>query len=461
MLLSEVRVSNKFMTKIALAFVAAMGLLAPQVSRAAQDKPADQPAENKKVAKDQQEADLINSLPKETDPAKRLATLDKWKAGYPETAFSTEREAAYLATYQELKKPRETVDTANQILKRDPNNFDALRAILIWVPQLGTPPPQADMDNAEKVANHFIHDADQIFTTANKPPYMNDQQWQGAKEPMRAFSQRTIGMMYAAKKDNERAETELTKALQMSPNDSQIAYQLGAAILAQNKTKPEKQPLALFYYARAAAYDGQGSLPAANRQQIQGFVSRAYTTYHGSNEGFDKLLATAKANATPPADFRIDSTADIATAKAKAEEEAAKANPMLAMWKTIKTGLTGDNPDQFFESTVKDAALPGGANGVTKFKGKLISAKPETRPKELVIAVEKGDVADCTIKIDEGTLPGKMDPGGEIEFEGVAKAYTKEPYTLTLETEKDKIVGWTGKNAPVVKKAPAAKKKAQ
>jgi len=273
MLLSEVRVSNKFMTRIALAFVAAVGLLAAQ----------DPPAENKKVAKDQQEADLINSLPKETDPAKRLATLDKWKAGYPDTPFAAERQAAYLATYQELKKPKETVETAQEILKRNPNDFDALRAILINGMSISNPPSNADMDTVEKVATHFLNDADAIFTPANKPAYMTPDQWTQAKEPMRAFSQRMIGVIYVTKKDNERAEAELTKALKMSPNDAQIDYMLGQAILAQNKTKPEKQPLALFYYARAAAYDGQGSLPAANRQQIQGFVSRAYTTYHGSN----------------------------------------------------------------------------------------------------------------------------------------------------------------------------------
>lgn len=450
MLLSEVRVSKKNMMKIALAFAAAAALVAGQ----------DKPAENKKVAKDQQEADLINSLPKETDPNKRLQTLDKWKQGYPETAFSTEREEAYLATYQELRKPRETVDMANQILKRNPNYFDALRAILVNGLSTSNPPSAADLDNTEKIANHVLNDADTIFTSANKPAYMNDQQWAQSKQPMRAFAQRIIGIIYVTKKDNERAEAELTKAVQMSPNDASLDQMLGGAILAQNKTKPEKQPLALFYYARAAAYDGQGSLPAATRQQLQGFVSRAYNTYHGAGDGFDKLLALAKANPTPPADFHIDSTADIAAAKAKAEEDAARANPMLAMWKTIKTGLTGDNPDQFFESTVKDAALPGGANGVTKFKGKLISAKPEIRPKEIVVAVEKADVGDCTIKLDEGTLPGKMEPGGDIEFEGVAKAFTKEPYMLTLEATKDQISGWTGKNAPV-RKAPAAKKKAQ
>jgi hypothetical protein len=349
------------------------------------------------------------------------------------------------------------VDTANEILKRNPNDFDALRAVLLNGPATGNP---ADTDAADKVASHFVNDADQIFTPANKPAYMTADQWNQSKEPMRAYSQRLIGMIALAKKDMPRAETELGKAIAMSPNDATLDQSMGQAILAQNKEHPEKQPLAIFYYARAAAYDGQGSLPAATRHQLNQFVTRAYNTYHGSNEGLDKVLATAKTNSTPPADFHIDSTADIAIAKQKAEEEAAKQNPSLAVWRTIKTGLTGDNPDQFFESTVKDAALPGSG---LKFKGKLISAKPEVRPKELTLAVEKPDVADCIIKLGEGeTLAGKMDPGGDIEFEGVAKAYTKEPYMLTLEVEKDKISGWAGKAAaPAVKKAPPAKKKAQ
>jgi hypothetical protein len=439
------------MKKIALALVSTMVLLAAQDGR-----PADAP---KKTAKDQQEADLINSIPTEKDPAKRLQTLDKWTQGYPQTEFASERQQLYFATYQELKKPREIINTANDLLKANPNDFDALRAILTNVFLLGNPPPAADLDNAEKVSNHFLNDADAIFTPEHKPAYMTADQWSQSKEPMRAFSQRMIGVIYQTRKDNERAEVELGKALQMTPNDSQIAQMLATVILAQNKTKPEKQPLALFYYARAAAFDGAGSLPAANRQQLQTFLGRAYNTYHGSAEGLDKLLALAKANATPPADFHIDSTADIAAAKAKKEEEDAKANPTLALWKTIKGGLTGENPDQFFESSVKDAGLPTAPN---KFKAKLISAKPEVRPKELTVAIEKSDVADCVIKLAEGqTLPGKMDPGGELEFEGTAKAYTKEPYTLTLEVEKDKITGWTGKAVAPVKKAPPAKKKAQ
>ena len=100
-----------------------------------------------------------------------------------------------------------------------------------------------------------------------------------------------------------------------------------------------------------------------------------------------------------------------------------------------------------------------GAGGVTKFKGTLVSSKPELRPKEITLAIEKPGVADCVLKLAEGaTLPGKMEPGGTIEFDGTAKEFTKEPFMLTFEVTKEQIVGWTGKNAPA---RPTPKKKAQ
>ena len=173
-------------------------------------------------------------------------------------------------------------------------------------------------------------------------------------------------------------------------------------------------------------------------------MTKAYNQYHGSAAGLDQLLAEAKTNALPPGDFKVASTADIEAAKIKSEEDFAKANPMLALWQTIKTGLTGDGSDAFW-ANLKDAAVPGDVPGVTKFKGKLISMTPAIRPKELVLAVEKPDVPDVTLKFDE-PLPGKMEPGSDLEFSGVAKDYTKTPYMLTLSVDKADLSGWTGKN---------------
>ena len=126
----------------------------------------------------------------------------------------------------------------------------------------------------------------------------------------------------------------------------------------------------------------------------------------------------------------------------------------------MKDGLTRENGEQYFETSVKDALLPGGANGVKKFKGKLVSMKPALRPKELVLSMDE-DKPQVTLKF-ETALPGKADPGIEIAFEGVAKAFQKDPFMLTFEVEdKDKITGWPVQAAaPAAKKGPAATKKA-
>ncbi len=94
---------------------------------------------------------------------------------------------------------------------------------------------------------------------------------------------------------------------------------------------------------------------------------------------------------------------------------------------------------------MKDAALPGGAEGIAKFKGTLISMTPAVRPKELILGIENPSVPDVTLKLDSA-LPGKMEPGAQIEFAGVAKSYTKEPFMVTFAVEKSALSGWTGKN---------------
>jgi hypothetical protein len=81
---------------------------------------------------------------------------------------------------------------------------------------------------------------------------------------------------------------------------------------------------------------------------------------------------------------------------------------------------------------------------------------PALRPKTVVVAVEKDGVADCTLTF-EAALAGKMEPGETLTFEGIAKSFTASPYMLTMTVEKDKLEGWTGKNAPPVRK-PAPKK---
>ncbi len=442
------------MMRLALALTAAAGLMF------AQDKAGDKP--KGPVAKDQAEADLINGILKEGDATKRLSELDEWTKKYPQTEFSDARPQLYLGTYVQLKKIREAFDKAVEILEKHPNDYTALSTIILYGPTLNNNNPSAaDMATIEKTANYMIDNAATVFGESNKPATIQPADW----GKMQAFwdpqARHVIAQLWLLRKDNEKAEAELTKMLQRWPNDSTIAQMLGGVILAQQKAHPDKTPLAIYYYARAASWDGDGSLPAATRKQLTDFVTKAYKTYHGTDDGLPAVLAMAKASAMPSADFKIKSTVEIAKDQADAQAKIDAADPAMAVWRTLKDGLTGANADQFFESA-KGAGFPG-KDPVDKekdmhWKGKIVSMTPAIRPKTLVLSVTD-PAGDVTLKLDMA-LPGKMDVGSELEFWGIMDSYTKAPYMLTLTSEKDYIEGWKPVAAPPAKKV-VPKKKAQ
>ena len=411
--------------------------------------------EKKKEWKDRTEYDLYENITKTSDANAWLETLGKWSRTYPETDYADIRRQMYLETYRTLERPREAFNAAVEVLKDNPNNLVALSAIVGYVYRLNPPRPD-DIDTAEKASSSILNNLDTIYSKENRPPAMTDAEAAKAKPALKVFAQRTIGWIAYTRKDWPKAETELAKVLQLDPSQGQVSYWLGVAILSQ--AQPEKQPQALYDFARAAAYDGTGALSAADRQQVQTYLDSIYKKYHGSPEGLDKLEAQARMTALPPADLQIKNAAEIEKERIEAQEAADRANPMLALWRSIKVALTGENGSSYFETSMKGAALPGNVNGVTKFKGKLVAMVPAARPKELLLAVGNPAVADVKLRLNDA-LPGTMEPGGELEFEGVAVSFNKEPFMVMFEVEKSKLAGWTGKNESK-KSGVTAKKKA-
>jgi hypothetical protein len=423
--------------------------------------------------KDTAEYDLYSAIIKpDATPAARLQNLDKWKAGYPTSEYADTRQKIYLITYQGLNKHREAVDMATEILKTDPNDLASIQEILGYVRALEPQDPKAplsaqnkaDLDTAEKVAHYLLANADAIFAADKMPPGATPAQWAQAKPTMVKFAQFTLGYVGVEEKDNTKSEAELVKTLQEDPTNAQASYMLATLLLGEQKDHPEKMPFALFEYARAAVYDGPGAMDAKTRGTVDNFLTtKAYPTYHGSAEGLAELKTLAKTNALPPADHKIKSTVDIAKEDEEKRQKAAAENPMLAFWNDIKENLTSADAgvsDKYWEA-MKGAGLPPKDKVLAgKFKGKLISATPETRPKELLIAIEKPDVADAKLVLEE-PLPGKMEPGGDISFFGSAEELSKSPYMITFKIvdPKEDIEGWTGKG-PAGARAPGAAKKA-
>jgi hypothetical protein len=256
------------------------------------------------------------------------------------------------------------------------------------------------------------------------------------------------------RKEYEAAEKAFAKTLEVNPEQGEVSYWLGTVIVAQKK--PERQSDALFYFARAATYTGTGALSPQGRQQVEAYLAKAYRNYHGEDEaGLKGLHELAKSNVFPPSGFKIKTRDEIEIEK---REALAKADPGLALWVSIRENLTEEGGQKYFAENMKEAMIP--PENMPPFKATLISHEPAKNPKTLVLGIQDPQKADVTLKLEE-PLTGVAPAGTAIQFRGAPESFTKEPFMVTFQVEKDNVKGWPAPPPPAKKatKKAAPKKK--
>ncbi|HZS55000.1 MAG TPA: hypothetical protein VFA65_11395 [Bryobacteraceae bacterium] len=429
----------------------AEGASAPQAA-------AQQPAatgQSTKNWKDRAEYDLFVKMSQTADPKQRLELLNTWTDKYPQTDYSQERLQAYMVTLNQLapndpSARQQLLQKAQDMLKIDPKNFTANYYITNWGPAVGGSSPSPDvLSQVETAAHGMLDTVDTQFAPDKKPEKTSADQWAQAKVAATALAHNTLAWVATAKKDNATAENEYKASLQANPNQANVSAAYGKLLMDE-----KKYPEGLFEYARAANYDGQGALPAATRSQLQAYFTKVYGQFHGSPDGADQVIAQAKTNALPPDGFKIEGQGDIEKQKADALNARMASDPAFKLWYTIETNLKGDQGDQFFASTVKDAEIPGGAEGVKDFTGTVISIDPPDKPTKVTLGVDDPQTADTTLLFSQ-PLPvsalDKIKVGQKLDFSGVADSYTKDPYMLTF---KDPTIPGVLLSTPAKKPAP-------
>jgi hypothetical protein len=234
------------------------------------------------------------------------------------------------------------------------------------------------------------------------------------------------------------AEKSATKAIQEFPESVQAAWFLATAEVCLAKADPTKASLALYELARAAALDPAKGMVDSKWQQanVVPYLSKAYTQFHGDDpQGLKELKELAVQSPLPPSGFVVKSEAEIARAQ---EEDFESKNPELALWNKIKKALSASDGEHYFESELKDSAVP-------QLQGVLVEARPECRPTELRISIRlpkdpQNPSPDVLLKLDK-PLVGKLELSNDVHWTGVATSFSKEPFLLTMETEPSKIEG--------------------
>jgi tetratricopeptide (TPR) repeat protein len=299
-------------------------------------------------------------------------------------------------------------------------------------------PTPAEMATGQAVAHGLMN-------LERRPPGMSDIDWTQLRSGVQAPAKAALvylailpgaRAMMAKPQDCAAAQSAFEKALGDYPDSSAISYNLGTAYTCQ-----KKYAAAIYEFERAAAVDPTlGGTQDANK--IRSLGDDYYKKIHGSDEGLDQLKQQAKQSPLPPAGFEIKTAAEIAASK---EEEFSRSNPQLALWMKIKAALADTGGDQYFETQLKNSAVP-------PLKGTLVEAKPACRPKELLVAVPLPNAgplqqAEIALKLDK-PLSGKPETGMEFQWQGVPSAFAASPFLLTMDTEVATLEGL--KSAPCV-----------
>jgi tetratricopeptide (TPR) repeat protein len=412
--------------------------------------------------KDRAEYDLFESIKKEANATTRLGLLQQWQEKYPTSDFRDGRYELLVNTYQGLGKAKEMLDTAKQWADFNPKALQAYVFMCNLTPYLNDTSAGA-LDQGDKAAKSLLGLVDDFFSPARKPAAVGEDAWKQQRSITEYTAYRTLGWVAMMRgqavpeQDKkvvfyEEADKQFLEALKRNPADAQASAWAGTANIRTRKV--ERQGTGLFHIARAAYFEGQGAFPQQTRDTLKASFEKNYIAVHGDTKGIEDIIAMVKSSPIPPAGFKIESKDEILM---KQEEELKKTNPVLALWISIKRELTGANGAAYYDSTLKNAHIPGGAEvggtKIEKLKAKAVSCDKPKGTKKIVVGLSSPDMSEITLQFDNPV--GCPEKGADIEFAGQVIEFTPEPFNVTFDCEPKDVSGLPAA-APAKKAAPVA-----
>jgi len=420
----------------------------PQSQPAAQQQPAAAPAPQgqtgqqpaaapqKKEIKDPAEYNAYVGAVQQTDPTAKVSGLEAFLTQYPNSVMKEDALELLMGAYQTAGKQDKVIETANRLLAVNPNN---VRALVLLAYNERAAQKWAD---ARQHAERGL----QALPNMAKPDGVSDADFAKQKTDLSALLNSVAGFSALQLKDNAAAQKFLREAVNADPNNVENVYPYALACLTST---PEDDVNGLFFMARAANLVKD----PAGKAQITKFGHSKYVKYHGSEEGWNDLLAQTATTPLPPAGFTIkqyvpptpaEQAHDLVKDKAPADIKKLS----FAEWQLVLSAGSQEDQDKVW-TVIKGVPMQMEATVI----------KPGDT--ELQIAASQDDIdakrADITLTMT-GTIPAKLMPkeGATLDFEGTPVSYTPNPFMMTM--EKGALLT---KAAPPTHKAPVHKKPAQ
>jgi tetratricopeptide (TPR) repeat protein len=397
----------------------------PQPPASPQASPS-QPQPQKKEIKDPAEYNAYVGAVQQTDPAAKISGLEAFLTQYPNSVMKEDALELLMGAYQQTNNQAKVIETANRLLAANPDNVRAL--VLLAYNERAT----QKWADAEKHAEKGL----QALPKMARSEGISDADFAKQKMQLGGLLNSVAGFSALQLKDYPSAQKYLRVAVEADPNNVENVYPLALSYLSAT---PADDVNGLFFIARASnlVTDPKG------KDSIIKFGRSRYTKYHGSDQGWDDLLAQAKTTPLPPDGFTIkqyvpptpaEQAADLV--KTKKPEEMS-----FAEWELVLSEGAPEDQEKVWTS------LKG--KNLQMAEVQVITASPTKL--DLAASVDDIDQKRADINLSfPAALPARMVPkeGDKINFEGTPVSYTPKPFVMVME-----------KGALLTKAAPAPARK--
>jgi tetratricopeptide (TPR) repeat protein len=401
---------------------------APAQAAPATPAPAAAPAQAP-VIKDPAEYNAYVGAIQQKDPAAQISGLEAFMTQYPNSVMKVAALQTLMQDYQQTNNQQKTIDSATKLVAADNCNVRAL-ALLAYIDRLkaqgGDANAKQDLVDAKKYGQSGL-DCQPKFT---KPDGTSDADFQKMQGQMTGIFNAAIGIAAITDKDYATARKDLRAAADSSPDeqkDFSVVYPLALAYAGPTPPDPAVTPDpmdAIWFAARASSVAPNPQY----QQQIEKYAKGQYVKFHGGDDGWTDVLAQAKANPDPPADFAIKPAPSPADQAHTMVTTTTPDKMDFATWQFVFINGSKDDQDAVWNA-IKGKAV--------QMQGTVIKATAT----EFDIAGSSDDIdakkADITLTFED-KVPLRLIPkeGASLDFQGEPASYTSTPFMMTMEKGK-------------------------
>lgn len=400
---------KKSLATLALLLAAVLGASGalPQTA-AAQAPPQHQ---QKKEIKDPAEYNAYVTALNQQDPNYKAQAFEAFLQQYPNSVVKVEALEVLLAAYQQLGNTAKVEETADRILQVDPSNLRAL-ALMAYLRRAAAEAGQNPQQNAAE-ARQFGERGLQSLENRPKPEGMSAEDFDKLKSQTSIIFDGAAGFGALQAKDYKAAQKYFQAAVDQEPKNLRDVYPLAVAYLEDNPINP----LGLWYVARAV-------LLSNNNAGVIKYGRFKYIKYHGSDEGWDQLVAQAQGSPTPPAGWSVPSAPSPAEQARILVSQKDPKKMNFAEWELVLSQGEPEVQDKVW-SAIKGLRVP--------FAAQVISATRTILSLAATADAIQANRAD--VEVTMGTpFPASRVPkaGSDIQIIAIPGSYTSKPFLMKM-----------------------------